>query len=265
MILLDNIIHTISTYSNRWGGPRYKTKSLFQFMNQHLSNKQNKDIDTGEKVNTILISEAFLDSNHTPLYLKSLQCHTKDVITYFIKDELGFEAEFAIGTKILVWNNSKPEYIEIENIQMGMERVVNLEFNKDLNARFNQHYLFISSDQTQEVLCEGINSNILLKKINDTTVKKQTELNKQKNIQELCLIKIEEVRSIDVTIGFEPEFLPFSYMLKKDKTVNTTKYSSKINELRKKKYLDKMRRNVYNIRKDKYKVKLEMVNEKNSH
>ncbi len=128
MILLENIIHTVSTYSNRWGGPRFNTIELYKFMNKHLSGKQDKEIANGDKVNTILISDAFLSSKHMPLYLKSLQ-YKEEKETYFIKDELGFETEFPKGTEILIWNEDckTPEYIKIENIKEGINRVINFE------------------------------------------------------------------------------------------------------------------------------------------
>lgn len=236
-------------------------------MNKHFTGKQNEQLSKENKVNTILIPEALLTSKHTPIYLKSLE-YKGEIETYLVRDELGFEAEFAKGTEILVWSSSNncASFIKVEQLKEGMERVINFELNHELaDTKFKHKFLSICSNNVQQAMCDGINSNLILKKINDTTIKKYCEFDSKNNVQEVHLAKIEEVRMIDLSCCYEMSFLPFKYILKKDKTINKTDYSSKINKLRGKKYLDKMRKNVYNIKKDKYKIGLELVNENNNH
>lgn len=264
MILLENNLHILATYLNRWGGPRYKIIKLQNFIDRYLLDDQKTKLFKKQNINTILISEAVLTSSHKPLYLKTIKASEKKQTVYRIKDELGFTIELPEETELLMWNNS-PEYVKAKHIKTGMERVINFEILPEFHSDFNSHFLSVLSSDVQSILCNGINSNVLLRKLNNNTAIKKDELNRRKNSQEIYLVKIEEVAKLDTRDCFELEFLPFSYVFKKDKNSNKTKYYNKINKLRAKKYIDKMRNKVFNIKKDKYKIEMEIVNAKSNH
>ena len=113
-------------------------------------------------------------------------------------------------------------------------------------------------------MCEGINYNMLYERTN-LLIRKKDELNKKEDIQKVYFVEIKEVTFVGPYDCYHLVFLPFSHILKKDKTSNKTNYSNKINELRAKKYLDKMRNKFFNIKKDKFKIEMKLVDEKNNH
>ena len=245
-------------YPNRDGGPRYKVLKLYKFISKHFYDKQNIQLNKKEKVNTTLFPEAFLTSEHKPIYLKSFQ-RDKEKRTYFIKDELGFIAVFPERTEILIERNNELVFEKIEDIKVGDFRVLNFEDVPDLHSDVKNNFLSIVSKDFREVMCEGINHNVLCERKGFLT-KKTDELNRKDDIQTIYFLEVKEITFVGLYDCYNLDFLPFSHFLKKDRTSNKTNYSNKINKLRSKKYLNKMRDKFFNIKKDKFKIEMELKN-----
>jgi hypothetical protein len=274
MIYFSNLIHTISPYSARWGGPRYETIKFTKFLNKHLYKKQEVDLAKEEKINTVLIPEAFLSSNCKPLYLKSIK-YIGFKKAFVIKDEIGFEASFPEGTEILIYKNNDFIYEKIENIKPGDFRVINFESEPELKnyqSDVNKDFLSIAcntEEEIQKLMCDYINSFVILKKTNHNSISKIDSFDKKENIQEIYLLEVKSITcptNISSAEVFELEFLPFSCLLLKNienSNCNNNRYYNEINKKRSKNYLNKMKNKVFNIEKsDKFNIKMELRNEK---
>ena len=88
MIHLTSLLHTMSPYANRWGGPRYRTEELAKFLNKHLYNIQEDQLRRAELVNMCLAYDAFLSSRHVPIYPAAI-LNVGEWHAWRIKDELG--------------------------------------------------------------------------------------------------------------------------------------------------------------------------------
>jgi hypothetical protein len=273
MIRFNNLIHSLSTYSARYGGPRYRCIELAKYINKSLSGLQEEQLKKSEKINTILSSEAFLSSNHKPIYLKSLQ-HIGGENVYLIQDELGFMACFTEETEILLYKDGKFVYNRIDNIQVGDLRVLNLEVVPELRnncvpkfSSFGSNFLKINTTESKKLMCDGINSLLVLKTEDYKSIESVDKLDDKNNIQEIYLLEITTVCSVGFQNGcFELEFLPFSYVLTKDANNSNSsenRYYNELNKTRPKRYLNNLRSKSFKITKeDKSKIEMELINEK---
>lgn len=265
MIHLTSFLHTMSLYANRWGGPRYRTEELAKFLNKHLYNIQEDQLKEGKKVNLCLSHDAFLSSNHTPLYASSIQYIGKKN-AYKIKDELGFEAVFDEGTEILTYIDHPEfgplEWLPIESCSAGIYRVINFELVDALkNDKIDHHLPFTDSflsikynsdKEAQTILCDGLSSMMLLKKENGT-IKKLDKFDSN-NIQEVYLSKIMEIECIEQLPFFRIEFNPFCYALQKNRKLSNkskNRYHKYRLDTRTNRWLEKMRSKVFSMKKSK--------------
>jgi hypothetical protein len=255
----------MSVYANRWGGPRYRTEEFAKFLNKHLYNIQEDQLRNGELVNTCLAYDAFISSRHTPLYPASI-LNIGEWPAWRIKDELGFEGVFARGTEVLIHRDEAIKYEKIENLNVGDRRVINFELVSEFNNDKLQHHLaftenFLSIDcepgETQMLLCDGLTSMTILKET-DSGIQRTDQFD-SKNEQELYLVDITEVDEIESQMFFYLEFNPFSYSLRKNKSMSDKSknryYKHRSNTISKR-WLEKMRSKVFAMKKDNEKVEL---------
>lgn len=272
MIHLTSLLHTMSAYANRWGGPRYRTEELAKFLNKHLYNAQEYQLQMGEKVNTCLASDAFISSRHTPIYLSSIR--KSDIIEgHFIKDELGFEAVFAEGTEILIHRDDQIKFEKIENIVIGDLRVINFEKVNEFNNDKLHHHLahsenFISircsPDEVQMVLCDGLTAMTVLKE-EGLTVKRVDQFDSA-NDQEIYLSEITDVHGAGAQQFYYVEFSSFSYSLKKNRALSNKskhRYWKHRIDTRTQRWLEKMRSKVFRIKKSPVEFEMELKHVEN--
>jgi len=271
MIHLTSLLHTMSVYSNRWGGPRYRTEEFAKFLNKHLYNIQEDQLRNGERVNACLAYDAFISSRHTPLYIASI-LNVGEWVAWRIKDELGFEGVFARGTEVLIHRDETIKYEKIENLKIGDRRVINFELVPEFNNDKLQHHLaftenFLSIDcepgETQMLLCDGLTSMTILKET-DSGVQRIDQFN-SKNEQELYLVDITEVNEIESQQFFYIDFNPFSYSLRKNKSMSDkskNRYYKQRQDTVGKRWLEKMRSKVFAMKKDNVEMKMELTHAK---
>lgn len=277
MIHLTSLLHTISLYANRWGGPRYRTEELAKFLNKHLYNIQEEQLMRGELVNLCLSYDAFLSSRHTPLYASCIST-SKKTRAWRIKDELGFEAIFAEGTEILTFVDH-PEYgplewLPVESCIPGTKRVINLELVPELkNDTLNHHNAFTDNfvsikcepEQVQQLLCDSLTAMMVLKE-RDCIVRRVDKFDSN-NTQEIYLVDITEVEEIEPQHFFDIKFSDFSYSLKKNKQLSNkskNRYYNYRHNTTTKRWLEKMRSKVFHIKKSNKDFALELKHDKNS-
>jgi hypothetical protein len=275
MIHLQSFLHTMSAYANRWGGPRYRTEELAKFFNKHLYNIQEDQLRAGSKVNTILAHDAFLSSRHTPVYMSSIKAIPKKRI-FSITDELGFTGLFPEGTEILIINGTKIEFNKIENIKPGDKRIINLELVPRLkndkmhhHREFSENFLSIkykSEYEKQMLLCDCLSAMTILKD-EGGHVSRVDQFN-PKNLQEIYLVDVTEVKEVETSYQFyEAEFLPFSYVLMKNRALSDkskNRYWKYRHQTIGKRWLEKMRSKVFSIKKSKVEFKMDLKHVKNS-
>lgn len=266
---LFNLLHTMTVYANRWGGPRYRTEEFAKFLHKHLYNAQEEQLKRKEKVNLSLSIDALLSSRHTPLYVKSVKLDSNICRTWMIIDELGYGAEFHEGTEILLYKNEALVYEKIENIKIGDRRVINFElvdeFKNDKlhhHSKFTENFhsiTFDSENEAQMLMCDALTSMTVVKKQHSEILK--IDQFKPSNIQELYFVEITNVFEIMPCTKFDIETMPFSYSLHKNKQLSNKSekryYKSRKSTIAKR-YLEKMRSKVFNIKKDNVKVELEL-------
>jgi len=279
MIHLTSFLHTLSVYSNRWGGPRYRTEELAKFLNKHLYNIQEEQLLARKKVNVSLSSDALLSSRHTPLYAYSIQQEEPQKTSYVITDELGFKAVFPRGTEILIFKDDEIKFEKIENIKFGDRRVINFELVEEFcNDKLHHHTAFSESFisikcknefEVQMILCDSLSSMTLLKRDPGSRIVKRVSQFESGNIQEVYLVDIIEVKEIDRPITtYSIEFLEFSYSLKKNRDLSD-KSKNRVYNYRKatkgKRWLAKMRSKVFAMKKNKmeFEMDLKHVDDKN--
>ncbi len=278
MLHFLSLLHTISVYAARWGGPRYRTTEVAKYINKYCYNLQEEHLKRGKKIDTRLASEAVLSSRHTPLYIKSLQyVGAKDA--YLIEDELGLTAVFAEGTEILIEKDSKLVFVKIEELQPGDRRVVNFEYVREFkNASlhsYNKHiknFITIKSRserETQIMLCDSITAMTLTKKIEQRKLKKLCQFDNKLHSQEIYLIDVVNVTKTSAQIpAIVLELFPYSHALIRDvdRSTKTDKryYKAKHKE-RGKNYLNRMREKVFDIKKSKIDIVLESTDVTNTY
>lgn len=268
MIHILSLLHTMSVYANRWGGPNYRTEELAKFLNKHLYNVQEEQLRLGEKVNTCLSHDALLSSRHTPLYMSSIRM-SEVLNSWRIKDELGFEGIFAEGTEILIRRDEVIRFEKIENLKAGDKRVINFElvpiFNNDKLPHFlpfNENFLSIkceTSYETQMLMCDGLTAMMILKE-KDNAVTRLDQFD-SKNTQEVYLVDIVDIKKIQPQQFFWAEFNPFSYKLSKNRALSDKsnhRYYKQRRSTVKNRFLEKMRSKVFNIKKDNVEIKMEL-------
>jgi hypothetical protein len=272
-----SLLHTISVYAARWGGPRYRTTEVAKYINKYCYNLQEEHLKRGKKIDTRLASEAILSSRHTPLYIKSLHfVGYRDA--YVIVDELGLAAVFPEGTEILVEKNAELTFVSIDELQPGDKRVVNFEYVKEFkNASlhsYNKHiknFITIKSRterETQIMLCDSITAMTLTKEIEPLKLKKLYQFDNKLHDQELYLIDIVSVTKTKTQMpSINLELFPYSHALIKDvdrsKKTDKRYYKAKHKE-RGKKYLNKMREKVFDIKNSKIDIVLESIDVTNT-
>ena len=275
MIHITSLLHTMSLYANRWGGPRYRTEELAKFLNKHLYNIQEDQLRNGEPVNLCLSSDAFLSSRHTPLYASSVAPAGK-WHAWRIKDELGFEAVFDEGTELLTFVDHPDvgplEWLAIEDCIPGTMRVINLELVSELkndkinhHLPFNENFLSVkcaNDDEAQMMLCDGLSSMMILK--NRDNVVERVDQFDNKNDQEVYLSEIVELEHVGKKPFFYIEFNPFSFMLQKNRKFSD-KSKKRYYKYRQstvgKRFLEKMRSKVFRIKKDNVEIKMDLRKE----
>lgn len=268
MIHLTSLLHTMSPYANRWGGPRYRTEELAKFLNKHLYNWQEDQLRRAELVNMCLSYDAFLSSNHTPIYPAAI-LNTGELVAWRIKDELGFEAVFSKGTEILVHRDKEIKFVCIEEIKPGDMRVINFELVSEFkNDKINHHLAFTENflsikcdtyDEIQMILCDGLTAMTLLREI-DSVVYRIDQFNSE-NSQEIYLIDIIEVEQVEPHHFFNMYINPFSYSLKKNRNLSSAsgdRYYKHRRDTKGKRWLEKMRSKVFCMKKDNVAIKLEL-------
>lgn len=271
MIHLTSLIHTMSLYANRWGGQRYRVEELAKFLNKHLYNYQEEKLMSKERVNLALAGDAFLSSDHIPMYANSIKI-IGGKQAWKIKDELGFEAIFAEGTEILTYVDHPEfgplEWLPIESCSEGTYRVINLEKVESLKNDKAHHHLaftdkFISikcqPEEKQKMLCDGLNALMILKE-NEKGVEKISQFNSN-CIQELYLVKITSVMKAGKKGFFDIDFCNFSYSLSKNKALSDkseNRYYKERKRTTKKRWLEKMRSKAFHMKKDKTEFKMEL-------
>lgn len=267
-----NLLHTMTVYANRWGGPRYRTEELAKFLHKHLYNSQEEQLKRLEKVNLCLSIDALLSSKHTPVYVSSIQVDSSASQTWLILDELGYQAQFHEGTEILLYKDNSLMYEKIENIKPGDQRVINFElvdaFKNDKlhhHSKFSENFLSITCNSEAEIemiLCDALTSMMIVKRPQLLTleIKKIDQFDKN-NIQEIYIIDIVDVWKSCSETKLDIEVMPFSYSLHKNKALSNKSenryYKSRQSTIAKR-YLEKMRSKVFNMKKDNVKVELEL-------
>lgn len=261
----------MTLYANRWGGPRYRTEELAKFLNKHLYNIQEDQLRNAQHVNLCLANDAFLSSRHTPLYPISILNKGK-LHAWRIKDELGFEAIFNEGTKILVHKDDIIKFEKIEELKPGDRRVINLEIVPELKNDKSHHYLSFTdkfilikceATEVQNLLCDGLSAMMILREKNGS-VEKIDQFD-SKNEQEIYLSDIREVEHVGLQHFFNIEFSRFSYILIKNRKLSDKSrnryYNYRHNTLGKR-WLEKMRSKVFHIKKDKVNFNMELTHVK---
>lgn len=266
---LLNLLHTMTIYANRWGGPRYRTEEFAKFLHKHLYNVQEEQLKRKEKVNLSLSIDALLSSHHTPVYVKSVRLDPSICRTWMIIDELGYGAEFHEGTEVLLYKNDALIYEKVENIKPGDQRVINFELVDEFkNDKLHHHNKFSENFHTiayenendaQMLMCDALTSMTVVKKQLSEILK--IDQFKPSNIQELYFIEITSAFEIMPCTKFDIEIMPFSYSLHKNRALsnksNKRYYTSRQSTIAKR-YLEKMRSKVFNIKKDNIKTELEL-------
>lgn len=277
MLHILSLLHTISVYAARWGGPRYRTTEVAKYINKYCYNLQEEHLKRGKKIDTRLASEAVLSSRHTPLYIKSLQ-YVGNKDSYVIIDELGLTAIFTEGTEILVEKDAELVFVKIEDLQPGDKRVVNFEYVPEFkNASLHSYnkniknFMTIKSRtdrETQVMLCDSITAMTLTKEVEHLKLKKIYQFDNKLHDQELYLIDIVSVTKTKTQMpAIILETFPYSHALLRDvdKAIKTDKryYKAKHKE-RGKRYLNKMREKVFEIKKSKIDIVLESIDVTNT-
>jgi len=266
---LFNLLHTMTVYANRWGGPRYRTEELAKFLHKGLYNAQEEQLKQNKKINLSLSVDAILSSRHTPAYVKSVQMEPELHNTWTITDELGYTAVFHEGTEILLYKNDGLIYEKVENIQIGDRRVINFElvdeFKNDKlhhHSKFSENFLTIKCKDFSEVemtMCDALTSMTVVQRAG-LEITKLDQFNST-NIQELYLVDIIGIVENLPHTKFNIEIMPFSYSLHKNKALSDKSenryYKSRQSTIAKR-YLEKMRSKVFNMKKDNVKVELEL-------
>jgi hypothetical protein len=262
----------MTVYANRWGGPRYRTEEFAKFLHKHLYNIQEEQLRKSKKVNLCLSIDALLSSRHTPVYVKSVQVDISNDQTWWILDELGYHSEFHESTEILLYKNNALIFEKIENIKAGDKRVINFELVEEFkndklhhHSKFSENFLSIeckSESEIEMIMCDALTSMTIVKRPERLSleIKKVDQFNK-KNIQELYLIDIVDVWKGSTRTKFNIEIMPFSYSLHKNKSMSNKSehryYKSRQSTIAKR-YLEKMRSKVFDMKKDNVKVELEL-------
>ena len=264
-----NLLHTMSVYANRWGGPRYRTEELAKFLHKHCYNVQEDQLKLNQKVNLCLAIDALISSRHTPLYVKSIQMEQELKPTWTITDELGYTAVFHEGTEILLYKNDTLVYEKIENIAIGDRRVINFElvevFNNDKlhhHSKFAENFLTIKCKDFSEIemaMCDALTSMIIAQR----TGLEMTKLDQfnSSNAQELYLVDVIGIVPCIPQTRLNIEVMPFSYSLHKNRSLSDkseNRYYKSRRSTVAKRYLEKMRSKVFRMKKDNVKVELEL-------
>lgn len=269
---LFSLLHTMTAYANRWGGPRYRTEEFAKFLHKHLYNVQEEQLRMREKVNLCLSIDALLSSRHVPVYVSSIQIDSSESQTWFILDELGYQAQFHEGTEILLYKDDLLVYEKIENIKPGDRRVINFELVEEFNndklhhhSKFSENFLSITCNSEAEIemtLCDALTSMMIIKRPHLTALEViKIEQFDNKNIQELYLIDVVDVWKSTTEPKFNIEIMPFSYSLHKNRALSDkseNRYYKSRQSTQAKRYLEKMRSKVFNMKKDNVKVELEL-------
>jgi hypothetical protein len=264
-----NLLHTMSIYANRWGGPRYRTEELAKFLHKHVYNVQEEQLKTNKKINICLAIDAFLNSRHKPSYLKSVQMEPELHPTWTITDELGYTAVFHEGTEILLYKNDALVYEKIENIQIGDRRVINFELVEEFNndklhhhSKFSENFLTIKCKDFSEIemaMCDALTSMTIVQRAG-LEMTKLDQFNRS-NDQELYLVDIIGIVKCIPQTKLNIEIMPFSYSLHKNRELSDKSekryYKSRQSTVAKR-YLEKMRSKVFSMKKDNVKVELEL-------
>lgn len=271
-MLLLSLLHTMTVYANRWGGPRYRTEEFAKFLHKHLYNTQEDQLKRLEKVNLSLSIDALLSSRHTPVYVSSIQADSSTFQTWIILDELGYHAQFHEGTEILLYKNDSLIYEKIENIKPGDRRVINFELVEEFkndklhhHSKFSENFLSItcrSETETEMTLCDALTSMMIVKRPHLTALDiVKVDQFDNKNLQEIYLIDIIDVWKSAKESKFNIEVMPFSYSLHKNRALSDkseNRYYKSRQSTVGKRYLEKMRSKVFSIKKDKVKIALEL-------
>lgn len=269
-----NLLHTMTVYANRWGGPRYRTEELAKFLHKHLYNVQEAQLKRGEKVNICLAIDALLSSRHIPIYVKPLMITGSSLKMYRVIDELGYSADFHKDDEILIYRNDAITYEKVENIVGGDKRVLNFELVEEFSndklhhhSKFSENFLTIKCKdeaEAQMTLCDALTSMTIVKK-KGLNLTKIDQFDKN-NIQEIYLVDIVEIWWLkEERPKIVMEIMPFSYSLHKNKALSNKSekryYNSRQSTIGKR-YLEKMRSKVFSIKKDKVKIELELTHAK---
>lgn len=269
-----NLLHTMTVYANRWGGPRYRTEEFAKFLHKHLYNAQEAQLKKGEKVNICLSIDALLSSRHIPVYVRPLIFGTTSQKMYHVGDELGYSADFHQYDEILIYRDDAIMYEKVENLAYCDKRVINFELVEEFSndklhhhSKFSENFLTIKCKdeaEAQMTLCDALTSMTIVKK-KELDITKIDQFDKN-NIQEIYLVDITEVyRLRDERPKIEIEIMPFSYSLHKNKTLSDKSekryYKSRQSTIGKR-YLEKMRSKVFSIKKDKIEIELELKHAK---
>lgn len=266
---LFNLLHTMTAYANRWGGPRYRTEELAKFLNKSLYNVQEEQLKRNEKVNLVLSIDALLSSRHTPTYVRSIQMEQEPKPTWTITDELGYTAVFHEGTEILLYKDNGLVYEKIENIQIGDTRIINFELVEEFkndklhhHSKFSENFLTIKCKDYREIemtMCDALTSMIIVQRTG-LEMKKLDQFN-DSNIQELYLVNIIGIVKCIPQTKLNIEVMPFSYSLHKNRALSDKSenryYKSRQSTIAKR-YLEKMRSKVFSMKKDNVKIELEL-------
>ncbi len=268
-----NLLHTMTVYANRWGGPRYRTEEFAKFLHKHLYNAQEAQLMKGEKVNLCLSIDALLSSRHIPVYVKPLMISGSSLKMYHVVDELGYSADFHSSDEILIYRDDAIMYEKVENLVPGDKRIINLElvdeFSNDKlhhHSKFSENFLTIKCKdeaEAQMTLCDALTSMTVVKK-KGLNLTKIDQFDKN-NIQEIYLIDIVEISTTTDRPKVIIEIMPFSYSLHKNKALSNKSekryYKSRQSTVGKR-YLEKMRSKVFSIKKDRVKIELELMHAK---
>jgi hypothetical protein len=272
MIIIDSLLHTISPYANRWGGPRYHIVELFKFLNKYLWDHQIIRFNKKEKINCCLASEALLSANHTPKYIKYIQIKNEETI-YKITDELGYESTFPENTELLIYENDNICFKKIKDIKINDLRVINFESVEEFknyslhhHTKLNENFITLncSKEEIQTAMCEALTSMILVKNCDNKILRILVyDKNNAQEIYLIPIVKIEKLEEKQLTIDIE--LSNFSYLLTKDRKNSDASrnrcYKSIKNKLAKN-YLNKMRDKVFYVKKSKDHIEFELINEK---
>jgi hypothetical protein len=259
----------MTVYANRWGGPRYRTEEFAKFLHKHLYNAQEEQLRKCEKVNLCLSIDALLSSRHTPVYVKYVSLNPEIVRMWAITDELGYLAEFPEGTEILLYKDRGLMYEKIENVVVGDSRAINFElvdeFKNDKlhhHSKFSEnfHSIKVKDDiEAQMLMCDALTSMTIIKKKGLEVIK--IDQFDKKNDQEIYLVNIVAIGQSTKQMNIDIAIMPFSYSLHKNRSMSNKSehryYKSRQGTIAKR-YLEKMRSKVFNIKKDKVKIELEL-------